>query len=415
MGEYIFTKYIDDANKLKQELKKEVKNFFLDKGYDESELLDTKLDDMFITCFKNNNGYYLIDIQANIRGDDVINLAKRLTPIIQKINPNAKFDPNGIFGKKNSISTIFKEPKFARDSKIKDEDKINLDNLILNGEIVELDLDEAFFDDDINSCTIYFDIREIIAKCIYQPAVNWDHSMYGWDPEYCEDIFEMPTSTIKKVTVPLDNDWTKGEVELSLTEEEKKHIIDLLFEREEFMNKFKEMYYEHAEEEYESRYDMEDSKPIKDDKQTNESIIKFVKQMELSLKGAYSIAKQLKEQLPNQTPTTNEEKELYGSKYVYEFEEICDDLEKHITFAEEYNKELQNAHVVAEDVLEEFPFKARTQLREAQNPKETYEFLLKDLKNRYYSLPDKDKEKYKDQVIKMKKDLDAFYKETFKK
>lgn len=149
-----------------------------------------------------------------------------------------------------------------------------------------------------------------------------------------------------------------------------------------------------------------------DSKQVNESIIKFATQCENSLKGAYSIASQLVKQIPQQQATTNEEKELYGNTYVSTFTNICNDIKRYVEFIEDYNKKLASAHIVEEDIIEEFPLKARNDLRNSTNIDETYKALVEELKNRYNSLPDK--EKYKKQVLKMKKDLDDFYK-SFKK
>lgn len=152
---------------------------------------------------------------------------------------------------------------------------------------------------------------------------------------------------------------------------------------------------------------------IEDDKKTNEAIIDFINQLENSLKGAYSIAKQLEKQIPEQQPTTNEEKSLYNGNYIKFLKTISDNCEFSIKKVEEFKKELSNAHIVEEDIIEEFPLKARNALRESENKEQTYKELLEDLDNRFNSL--KDKDKYKDQVEKIKKDLDAFYKETFKK
>lgn len=152
---------------------------------------------------------------------------------------------------------------------------------------------------------------------------------------------------------------------------------------------------------------------IEDDKKTNEAIIDFINQLENSLKGAYSIAKQLEKQIPEQQPTTNEEKSLYNGKFISSLGSIADNCEYDIKVLEEYKKELTNAHIVEEDIIEEFPLKARNALRESENKEQTYKELLEDLDNRFNSL--KDKDKYKDQVEKIKKDLDGFYKNTFKK
>lgn len=157
----------------------------------------------------------------------------------------------------------------------------------------------------------------------------------------------------------------------------------------------------------------EDSKPVQDSKQTNDAIIKFIDQLENSLKGAASIAKQLANQIPNQQPSTNQEKSLYNGNYIHLLNGIVDNCKHDIERLEEYKKELSTAHVVIEEVLESFPLEARTKLRESDNPEQTYKELVEDLKRRYYSLPNK--EDYKDNVIKMKKDLDGFYKNTFKK
>lgn len=151
----------------------------------------------------------------------------------------------------------------------------------------------------------------------------------------------------------------------------------------------------------------------KDSKQTNDAIIKFIDQLENSLKGAASIAKQLANQIPNQQPSTNQEKSLYNGNYINLLNGIADSCKHDIERLEEYKKELSTAHVVIEEVLESFPLEARTKLRESDNPEQTYKELVEDLKRRYYSLPNK--EDYKDNVIKMKKDLDEFYKNTFKK
>ena len=69
---------------------------------------------------------------------------------------------------------------------------------------------------------------------------------------------------------------------------------------------------------------------------------------------------------------------------------------------------------IIEEVIEEFPLKARTELRNSNNIDETYKALVEDLKNRYNSMSAEDQKKYKNQVLKMKKDLDDFYK-SFKK
>lgn len=157
----------------------------------------------------------------------------------------------------------------------------------------------------------------------------------------------------------------------------------------------------------------EEMKSYRDSKQVNDNVISLLNQLQSSLKGAYNLASGLKQQLPQQQPTTNEEKTLYNGKFITSLENIADSVSRWYKEIEQYKKEFEKAHIVIEEVIESFPLEARTKLRESENPEETYKELVEDLKNRYNSLPNK--EDYKEQVIKMKKDLDEFYKNTFKK
>lgn len=157
----------------------------------------------------------------------------------------------------------------------------------------------------------------------------------------------------------------------------------------------------------------EEMKSYRDSKQVNDNVISLLNQLQSSLKGAYNLASGLKQQLPQQQPTTNEEKALYNGKFITSLENIADNVSRWYKEIEGYKKEFAKAHIVIEEVIESFPLEARTKLRESEDPEQTYKELVEDLKNRYNSLPEK--EKYKEQALKMKKDLDGFYKNTFKK